>query len=124
MAIGRKNDITAAPGSKRDAIDGRKSFCVHAHARCNQSRKATAVATNAAAPESDRTEGAGLDWTFLSPSAEIHPGERTGEYRITGDQFLVDAEGRSTITYEDYAVALVDELERPRHVGQRFGVAY
>lgn len=71
-----------------------------------------------------RSEAEGLDWTFLSPAAEIHPGERTGRYRTTIDQFLADPEGRSTISYEDYAVALVDELERPQHVGRRFGVAY
>jgi putative NADH-flavin reductase len=71
-----------------------------------------------------RTEGDGLDWTFLSPAAEIAPGERTGHYRTTGDRLLSDAGGRSFITFEDYAVAVLDELERPRHVGQRFGVAY
>ena len=71
-----------------------------------------------------RKEGGTLDWTFLSPAAEIAPGQRTGRYRTTGDQFLVDAAGKSFITFEDYAVAVLDELERPRHVGQRFGVAY
>lgn len=71
-----------------------------------------------------RAEGEGLDWSFLSPAAEIAPGERTGRYRTTDDQFLVDANGRSFITFEDYAVAVLDELERPRHVGRRFGVAY
>ena len=71
-----------------------------------------------------RTEGEGLDWTFLSPAVEIAPGERTGRYRTTGDQLLSDAVGRRFITFEDYAVAVLDELERPRHVGQRFGVAY
>jgi len=71
-----------------------------------------------------RKEGGTLDWTFLSPAAEIAPGERTGRYRTTGDQFLVDAAGKSFITFEDYAVAVLDELERPRHVGRRFGVAY
>ena len=71
-----------------------------------------------------RTEGGGLEWSVLSPAAEIGPGERTGSYRTTGDQFLVDAAGRSFITFEDYAVAVLDELERPRHVGRRFGVAY
>ncbi len=71
-----------------------------------------------------RSEAAGLDWTYLSPAAEITPGERTGRYRTTGDQFLTDAAGRSFITFEDYAVAVLDELEHPRHIGQRFGVAY
>jgi putative NADH-flavin reductase len=71
-----------------------------------------------------RSEAAGLDWTYLSPAAEIAPGERTGTYRTTGDQLLVDSSGKSSITFEDYAVAAVDELERPQHVGRRFGVAY
>jgi putative NADH-flavin reductase len=71
-----------------------------------------------------RNEAKGLDWTYLSPAAEIVPGERTGNYRTTGDQLLVDAKGKSSITFEDYAVAVLDELERPRHVGKRFGVAY
>jgi putative NADH-flavin reductase len=71
-----------------------------------------------------RADGAGLDWTFLSPAAEIHPGERTGRYRTTTDQFLADGNGRSSISYEDYAVALLDEIEQPKHAGRRFGVAY
>lgn len=71
-----------------------------------------------------RTEADGLEWTFLSPAAEIGPGERTGAYRTTVDQFLADEHGRSRISYDDYAVALLDELERPAHVGRRFGVAY
>lgn len=71
-----------------------------------------------------RGEGGGLDWTFLSPAAEIGPGERTGRYRTTIDQFLTDAQGNSRISYEDYAVALLDEIERPQHPGRRFGVAY
>jgi uncharacterized protein len=71
-----------------------------------------------------RNEAKGLDWTYLSPAAEIAPGKRTGKYRTTDDKFLVDDNGKSFITFEDYAVAVVDELERPRHVGKRFGVAY
>lgn len=71
-----------------------------------------------------RSEANGLDWTYLSPAAEIGPGERTGKYRTTGDAFLADSSGKSFITFEDYAVAVLDELEHPRHVGKRFGVAY
>jgi len=71
-----------------------------------------------------RTEAEGLDWTFLSPAMEIGPGERTGNYRTTGEQMLFDATGKSFISFEDYAVAVLDELEQPQHVGQRFGVAY
>jgi putative NADH-flavin reductase len=71
-----------------------------------------------------RREADGLDWTFLSPAIEIGPGERTGAYRTTEDRLLFDDAGKSFISFEDYAVALVDELERPAHVGRRFGVAY
>lgn len=71
-----------------------------------------------------RAEGKGLDWTVLSPAALIAPGERTGHYRTTGDQFLADANGKSLISFEDFAVAVLDELEKPKHIGKRFGVAY
>ncbi len=71
-----------------------------------------------------RGEAAGLDWTYLSPAAEIGPGERTGQYRTTDDRFLADTSGKSFISFEDYAVAVLDELEQPKHVGRRFGVAY
>lgn len=63
-----------------------------------------------------------LNWTFLSPSALIQPGERTGTFRLGTDQLLVDAAGNSAISAEDYAVALVDELEAARHLRQRFTV--
>ena len=65
-----------------------------------------------------------LDWTFLSPSRFFNPGERTGKFRLGSDQLLSDASGKSSISFEDYAVALVDELEQPRHVRARFTVGY
>jgi putative NADH-flavin reductase len=71
-----------------------------------------------------RKEAGGLDWTYLSPAAEIAPGQRTGKYRATDDKLLTDDKGKSFISFEDYAVAVLDELERPKHVGKRFGVAY
>jgi putative NADH-flavin reductase len=64
-----------------------------------------------------------LDWTFLSPSAEFVPGERTGKFRIGKDSLLSNAEG-SRISFEDYAIALVDEIEKPQHSRQRFTVGY
>lgn len=70
-----------------------------------------------------RSEGADLDWTFLSPPAEIRPGVRTGRYRLGGEP-IVDAQGRSQISCEDYAAALIDELEQERHVHERLTVAY
>ena len=65
-----------------------------------------------------------LDWTFLSPPAEFEPGERTGTFRLGTDQLLVDANGKSRISMEDYAIAFVDELEAPKHSRQRFTVGY
>lgn len=65
-----------------------------------------------------------LDWTFLSPSRFFEPGERTGKFRLGTNQLLVAADGKSSISMEDYAIALVDELEQPRHVRQRFTVGY
>lgn len=65
-----------------------------------------------------------LDWTFLSPSALFEPGPRTGRFRIGKDSLLVDANGSSAISMEDYAIALVDELEKPQHSRQRFTVGY
>jgi len=67
---------------------------------------------------------ADLDWTYLSPAAVIAPGERTGKFRLGKDQLVADAKGDSRISAEDYAVAMIDEVERPRHIRQRFTLAY
>lgn len=65
-----------------------------------------------------------LDWTFLSPSADFVETERTGTFRLGQDELLVSAEGRSWISFADYAIALLDEVENPRHSRQRFTVGY
>lgn len=65
-----------------------------------------------------------LDWSFLSPSADISPGQRTGKFRLGTDQMLSDANGQSRISTQDYAVAMIDEVEHPAHVRQRFTVGY
>ena len=65
-----------------------------------------------------------LEWTFLSPSNMIVPGERTGRFRLGTDQLLTDANGQSRISVEDYAVAMLNELEDPKHIRQRFTVGY
>jgi hypothetical protein len=65
-----------------------------------------------------------LDWTFLSPSALFAPGERTGKFRVGGDALLSDADGKSWISMEDYAIAMADEVEAPKHPRQRFTVGY
>jgi putative NADH-flavin reductase len=71
-----------------------------------------------------RKEAGALEWSYISPAAEISAGHRTGRYRTTGDQYIPDAKGQSRISFEDFAVAVVDELEHGNHVRARFGVAY
>ena len=65
-----------------------------------------------------------LDWVFMSPAAMLVPGERTGRYRVGKDHLMTDAAGESRISLEDYAVAMLDEAERPRHHRERFAVSY
>jgi hypothetical protein len=65
-----------------------------------------------------------LDWTYVSPAAYIHPGERTGQYRLGEDQLLVDENGNSEISAEDYAIAIADLLEQGAHPRARVGVAW
>ncbi|MBR0796455.1 NAD(P)-dependent oxidoreductase [Bradyrhizobium jicamae] len=65
-----------------------------------------------------------LNWTFLSPSALFVEGERTGKFRLGTDQLLTGTDGKSWISFEDFAVALADEIERPAHIRKRFTVGY
>lgn len=65
-----------------------------------------------------------LNWTFLSPSALFVAGERTGKFRLGIDRLLTAADGKSSISFEDFAVALADEIERPAHIRRRFTVGY
>ena len=63
-------------------------------------------------------------WTYLSPAEQIYPGKRTGRFRIGGNQPIVDVDGQSRISYEDCAVAILDEAELPRQVQRRFTIGY
>ena len=65
-----------------------------------------------------------LDWTAISPAASIQPGERTGKFRLGLDHLIEDDEGESRISREDFAIAILDELETPRHLRKRFTAAY
>ena len=65
-----------------------------------------------------------LQWTFLSPAALLQPGPRTGQFRIGGEQLLMDGDAPAHISVADLAVALLDEAEQPQHIRQRFTVAY
>ena len=68
--------------------------------------------------------GKELEWTFLSPSAEFAPGGRTGKFRLGKDRLLTLPNGESKISKEDFAIAMIDELETPKHVRERFTVGY
>lgn len=65
-----------------------------------------------------------IDWVFFSPAGTIEPGERTGKYRLGLDNLIKDKNGKSKISVEDYAKAMVDELEKPQHHYQRFTIGY
>lgn len=65
-----------------------------------------------------------FDWVFLAPSEWLRPGERTGIFRYGKNDLLIDAEDRSSISLEDYALAMIEELRNPRHHRERFTVGY
>ena len=65
-----------------------------------------------------------LDWTAISPPASIQPGKRTGKFRLGLDQLIEDDKGESRISREDFAIAILDELEKPKHMRKRFTAAY
>jgi putative NADH-flavin reductase len=79
---------------------------------------------HAAALDVYRQADTSVDWSYLSPAALLEPGERTGHYRVGGDQLLLDEHGRSRITMEDFAIAMLDEAEDPQHPRERFTVAH
>jgi putative NADH-flavin reductase len=64
------------------------------------------------------------NWTYFSPAGSIQPGERTGKFRLGGDQLVVGENGKSEISMEDYAVAMIDEIEKPGKSRRRFTIGY
>lgn len=82
-----------------------------------------ATALNQAQNLQDLREASGIRWTFASPSAFFNPdGKRTGAYRKGNDHLLVNSKGDSYVSYADYAIAIVDEIEQPQHENARFTV--
>ncbi|RLQ90883.1 NAD(P)-dependent oxidoreductase [Planomicrobium sp. Y74] len=82
-----------------------------------------AIALNQSQNLADLEQAEGIQWTFLSPAAFFDPeGKRTGRYQIGEDAFLVNRKGKSYISYQDYAIALVDEIENGWHINKRFTV--
>lgn len=111
VVVGGAGSLTAAPGQR--LIDS-----PHFPAMW----KANALAQSAALELYREVDD--LDWTYVSPAAMIEPGERTGNYRVGGDELMVDAIGHSRISTEDYAAAFVHELENGSAVRRRISVAY
>jgi uncharacterized protein len=111
LAVGGAGTLEVAPGvMNADRPEFPKSW--------EGGVKSTAQIKGMLAAEPD------LDWTFLCPSHDIFEGERTGKFRLELDRMLVDAGGKSSISVADYAIAMIDELENPRHSRKRFTVGY
>ncbi|WKA58889.1 NAD(P)-dependent oxidoreductase [Planococcus shenhongbingii] len=82
-----------------------------------------AIASNQGQNLADLEEAEGIRWTFLSPAAFFDAeGKRTGHYQIGEDSIMVNKKGKSYVSYPDYAIALVDEIENPKHINKRFTV--
>lgn len=65
-----------------------------------------------------------VQWSFFSPNGNFRPGQRTGKYRFGADKVIVDANGVSAISYEDYAAAMIDEVEKPQYINKHFTAGY
>lgn len=111
LAVGGAGTLEVAPGLRNmDSPDFPKDW--------GGGARSTAVVKEILLGQND------VLWTFLSPSHDLFAGERTGKFRLGKDQLLVGADGKSRISVPDYAVAMVDELEKPQHTGHRFTVGY
>jgi putative NADH-flavin reductase len=69
-------------------------------------------------------QGSNVDWTYFAPAGFFEPGERTGKFRLGKNELISNDKGESRISMEDYAIALVDEIEKPAHRRQRFSIGY
>lgn len=111
LVVGGAGSLEVAPGKRlMDTPDFPKAFAVEAEAGARFLERLKS--------EHD------LDWTYLSPAADLAPGQRTGHFRLGDDRLLTDANGESHVSMEDFAIALVDELEHPKHNRRRFTVGY
>lgn len=110
LVVGGAGGLNVAPGAAlADSKDFPESFqpIARAHIKAFDLLKASTI-----------------NWTYLAPAAYFVPGDRTGKFRLGKDELITDAQQQSRISMEDYAIALVDELEKPTHVRQRFSVGY
>ena len=81
------------------------------------------LATNMGEALAELRERSDVQWTYLSPAGDfVADGERTGEYLLGGEEYFVNEKGESRISYADYAIAMIDEIENANHIRQRFSV--
>ena len=111
IVVGGAGSLEVAPG--KQLVDT-PQFPEEWRAGANEQRKSLEVFRK----END------LDWTFFSPAIIIEPGPRTGRFRLGKDNPVFDEKGNSIISYDDYAIALIDELEKPQFIRQRFTIGY
>lgn len=114
LVVGGAGSLYVAPGVQ---LVDTPEFASHVPPNIVPGAKAARDALNRLREET------ALDWTFLSPAAMLKPGERTGRYRLGEDQLLMDGAAPAGISVQDLAVAIVDELEQPRHIRRRFTAA-
>jgi uncharacterized protein len=113
IVVGGAGSLEVAPGKRlMDAADFPPAFRARAQAQSAQLDIFRSLAN------------AMLVWTFVSPSAMIGPGERTGVYRLGTDSLLLDSSGESKISAEDFAIAILDEVERAAHPNARITAGY
>jgi putative NADH-flavin reductase len=110
LTVGGAGGLAVAPGQRLADTAG---FPAALQAKVQAHEEAVAVLAQS-----------GLDWTCLAPAAQIGPGERTGAYRLAPAALVRDAQGRSSISYADFALAVLDELEAGRHLRQLVGTGY
>lgn len=104
-------------------IDPLHTLCLKDTVEFPSEYKAVSEAMKASLDQLRKRED--VRWTYICPAEEFLPdGEKRGEYALTGEEFAVDKEGRSAISYADYAAAMLDEAERGDHIRQRIGVYY
>ena len=65
-----------------------------------------------------------IDWIFFSPAGNLEPGLRTGKFRLGKDDLIVNEAGESKVSVQDYAMAMIDEVEKPAHHHERFTIGY
>ena len=109
--------LKGAPGTRLVVVGGAGSLFA------DESKTVRVMDTSQAQNLEDLQHSTGIQWTFVSPAAFFDPaGKRTGSYKKGGDVLTLNSKGESYISYADFAVAILDEIENPHHKNERFSV--